>query len=244
MGRRIRKNRGFTLAELLVATTLLSLIMSAVYFLFYNSMGSWRAMEDDFDTYRDGRNVFTLIQRDIQNIHKPAGHLMEGARDEMTLFVITEAMDVEAGEGRRLMRVRYRYRRNAQELIREESLVEATLPKRPQRDRELDRSRVRVRRGEDFLVASNVRDFQLRYVWMPMPVNRDYKMPPPRIEPVLASEHKLLWGLPNAIEITMVLTEPERRTETHTIVSRIPMPPPNYFLNEERLFEMLGSAAR
>jgi len=236
------RNGGFTLAELLVATTLLSLVMSAVYFLFYTSMTSWRAMEDDFDTYRDGRNVFTLMQRDIQNIHKPAGHLVEGEGDELTLFVISEPMDVDSGEGRRLLRVRYRYRRAARELVREESLIEAALPRRPHPDRQLDRTRIRARRGETFLVASNVRDFQVRYVWMPLPMNRDMAHPPPRIEPVVVSKHEILWGLPNAIEITMILTEPERRDETHTLISRIPMPPPNQYLNEERLNDLLGGA--
>lgn len=240
----VRNDRGFTLAELLVATTLLSIIMSAVYFLFYTSMGSWRAMENDFDAYRDARNVFTLLQRDIQNIHKPAGHLIEGENDELTLFVISEPMDVESGQGRQLLQVRYRYRRNTGELTREEALVEAALPKRPRPDRDLDRTRIKTRRPESFLVARNVRDFEVKYIWMPRAENRDYKQRPPRIEPILAREHKVLWGLPNAFEISMTLTEPERKDENHLVVSRLPLPPPQFYHDRERLLEMIGGSIR
>ena len=125
MGRagQVRKEKGFTLAELMVATMLMSIVMTAVYTLFHSAIGSWRAVEQDFDPYQDARNAVTVLQREVHNLVWQAGHLFEGRNDEFTMFIATEPMNVEESEGRHLMRVRYYYNQGRKELIREAEVI-------------------------------------------------------------------------------------------------------------------------
>lgn len=238
-----RNDFGFTLAELLVATTLLSLILSSVYFLFYSSMSSWRALEDDFDTYRDSRNAFTVMQRDIVNVHRPAAHLVEGEDNELTLFTMSEPMNVEAAQGRHLMRVRYRYNRTGGRLIREEALVTTTLPKQPQPGKELDRQRIKLRDEEEFVVASHVREFELRYEWMALPDQRPVDAPLPPLTPVTMEQLKSKWGLPHAIRITLLLADPEKPEESNRVELLVPLGPPTYYETESMLRRRLEETA-
>jgi hypothetical protein len=94
-------------------------------------MSSSRQLDRPFSVQQESRLALTLLQRDIESASIRAEHLFEGDRDGLTLFTVTEPMNVEEGAGARLMRVRYRYRRAQHELVREEAMVQAALPNRP-----------------------------------------------------------------------------------------------------------------
>ena len=241
MKQRNYSSGGFTLAELLVATVLLSIVMASVYTLFHSVVRSWRAVEQDFDLYQDARSAITLFNREVDNILAPAGYLMEGEDDEITLFVVSEPMNIEESQGRHLMRVRYYRNRSKKTLMREEALVEMALPNRPPQARELDRSRIKVKDKEDFVVATGVRDFKVRYIWFPAPDYRDPDTPPPPVKPIEVTKHRERFGLPQGIEIEVDLYDPEDQDRTLTVTSRTPVRAPTNRMRKKDLLEMLGS---
>lgn len=237
-----KSNAGFTLAELLVATILLSIVMTSVYTLFFTTIGAWRAVEEDYDVYQSGRNAMTLFGREWDNMVTRAGHLLEGEDDEITMFVVTEPMEIEDDRGRRLMQVRYRYNRTSEELIREERMVETALPNPPPPGVELDRTRVKLGPREEFVVATKVRDFKLAYVWLPVPENPNPDVPPTPIIPVLATKHRERWGYPQGIELTLKLDNPKSRNEDLILRTQLPTRGGSSYRSRRQLEEMLGSA--
>jgi len=239
--KRTQRN-GFTLAELLVASMLISIVMTAVYSMFHSTIRSWRNVEQDFNSYQDARNALTLIRRDMDNYLAAASFLMEGEDDEISLFVVSEPMNVEEGAGRHLLRVRYRHKRSAGELIREEAFVDAALPNRPRGGQELDRERIETRDEEEFLIARNVKDFEVRYIWTPLPGQRDEDLPPPWIEHMYAKRHNIRWDLPQGLELTLVLEDPENPRDRMTVQSTIVTRNPSRRMKREQLNEKLKGA--
>lgn len=244
---RYRRKSGFTLVELLIAVTLLSIVMSAVYTLFHGTVrvlqGVDRQSEGvNFDLYRESRNALTLFEHELDNVEARAAHLIEGQDDEVTLFVLAEPMQIEDFEGRHLMRVRYRHNRSRKTLIREEALVETALPKKPPQGRELDRERIKLRQRESFTVAHNIRDFKLTYVWIPLPRSRPHGTAPQWEEPIRVSKNKERWGLPQAIEIEMEIEDPNRRGKRDIIKTTIPVRAPNIRRTRAYLERELGSS--
>lgn len=230
---------GFTLMELLVATSILSIVMSSVYILFHSSIRTWRQLEKGTNPHQDARLIMSLIAKDIHNITASAGHLFEGEDNQFTLFSIVAPFNKEAGEGAHLMRIEYAYNRSKKQLEREEALVETALPKVPPPNRELDRSRIKVKKKKKFVIAEGVKDFEVRYIWMPVPENRDYKKPPEKITPVKAKKHKLCWWLPQGLEITIKLTDPDRPEESIEFKEVFPIRAPSAQMTMKQLQQLL-----
>lgn len=239
---RIAGQAGFTLAELLVASVLLSVVMATVYSVFWSVLVPWRAVEHSYDAYRESRNAMALIEREFANLVPDAAHLFTGDEAELTLFAVTEPMDVEKSEGRHLMRVRYQFKKSSNELEREEALVTTPLPKLPPgQDQEVDKTRVKVKQKREFVVASNVEDFTVRYVWLPAPEGRKPETPPTPIDPVYASRHKEKWGYPQGVEITLTLRDPEKKEGVQVFRQLIPLGVPNTLRSMKELTKLLGS---
>lgn len=233
-------NKGFTLLELLVATVLLSLVMSAIYTLFHTTIGTWRGVEERFTPYPDARNTLGMIQREYENYVWPVAHLMEGRQNEVTLFVVSEPMDVGRAEGRHVMRVRY-YLSNRR-LMREEALVEMALPVKPPEGRELARERIRIGRRNAFLLADNVRSFRIGYIWVPYPDDRDIDYPPEWMEEIMVHTHRERWGLPQGLEIQLTLFDPKEQAEDQVFLTRIATRGDSNRLRYSDLMDMLGTA--
>ncbi|MBP8128614.1 MAG: prepilin-type N-terminal cleavage/methylation domain-containing protein [Candidatus Hydrogenedentes bacterium] len=206
---RCRKDNGFTLAELLVAATLLSLVMASVYTLFSSTMRTWRRSEGAFDMHQVARTALAVFEREVENLMDEAGYLFTGEDDEVTMFVVAEPMDVEEAEGPHLMRVRYRFDRTGEELVREEALVEMALPNRPPDGKPVEPGKIKLKRKREFVIATHVRDFELRYYWIPAPDQRYENEPPQPTEHLVVDSHEEGWGLPQAIEARLTLTDPE-----------------------------------
>lgn len=238
-----KSRSGFTLTELLVASVLLSVVMASVYTLFYAVLVPWRSVEQDYDAYREARNAMSLIEREVHNAAPAAAHLFEGEKDEVTMFLVSEPLDVEKSEGRHLLRVRYRFNSAAGELIREEALVTTPLPNAPPPGKKLDRTRVKVKQKRDFVVATNVEEFSVRYVWLPAPPPRKPTEPPQEIKPVYGTKHKEGWGYPQGVEFTLTLSDPEKKGEKKTVTKMLPIPYARQaLLPMKQLAERLGSA--
>lgn len=233
------KQSGFTLMELLVATTLLSIVLSSVYVLFHSSIQTWKRLEAGVNPHQDARLVMNLIARDINNLIASAGHLFEGDDQQMTLFSITEPFDKDTGEGGHLMRIEYKYNRGQKRLEREEALVETALPRVPPVNRELDRSRIKVSKKKEVTLLENVREFEITYIWMPFEEERNWKEPPSPVEPVRVQKHKLCWWLPQAIEIKMALYDPDQPDEKTVFKEVFPIRAPSAHLTEKQLQKLL-----
>ncbi|HOQ89067.1 MAG TPA: prepilin-type N-terminal cleavage/methylation domain-containing protein [Candidatus Hydrogenedentes bacterium] len=206
---RFRSKAGFTLAEMLVAATMLSIVMTAVYVLFHSATGTWRAAESGFDAPRDARFFLEQFQRECANTLLQAEYLCEGDDDSLTLFVLAEPLDVEKGEGRRLMRVEYAWNRNRGRVTREEGYVESAIPAMPATEQERRRrERIKISRGQRDVLLEGAARFGLRYVWYPMPEVKSLQEPPQPEEPIYTDRLEPYWGLPDAIEVTLRV-EPE-----------------------------------
>jgi len=225
--------------ELLVATTLLSIVLSSVYVLFHSSIQTWKRLESGVNPPQDARLVTNLIGRDINNLIASAGHLFEGDDQQMTLFVITEPFDKDTGEGGHLMRIEYKYNRGQKRLEREEALVETALPKVPPANREIDRSRVKVTKKRKVTLVENVREFEITYVWIPYDEKRNWKEPPIPVEPVRVQKHKLCWWLPQGIEIKMALYDPDQPEEKAVFKEVFPVRAPSAHLTDKQLQKLL-----
>lgn len=237
-----RYRQGFTLVELLVATLLLTVVMGSVYTMFYAVLVPWRAVEQDYDAYRETRNAMTLFEREVNNLVPTASYLFEGEKDEITLFLVSEPMDVEKSEGRHLLRVRYRFKSGANELVREEAQVTSPLPQVPPDGTKVDRTRVKTEKEIEHVLAANVEDFSIRYIWLPAPEGRTPEIPPTPIVPLYATKHEERWGYPQGIEVKLTLRDPENKEATHTVSRTIALPVPGALLTMQQLSERLGSS--
>jgi prepilin-type N-terminal cleavage/methylation domain-containing protein len=236
-----KHHSGFTLVELLVATMLLTIVMTAVYTLFFTVIQSWRSIENDHGHHRKARNVLALIQREYNNVFAPAAYLMEGTAHELTLFVVATPMQAEESSGPHLMRVRYRYNPRQGELEREEALVEAALPPVVRDSDNFDRDRIQLKQRNSFVVARGLKDFEFRYVWMPQPDSSYWRSAPVMVEPLVASHHRMNWGLPQALDVRLTYQDEK---DSPPYVAEVRFPTRTSTLRRERyqLENILGSA--
>jgi prepilin-type N-terminal cleavage/methylation domain-containing protein len=236
-----RSPDGFTLVELLVATTLLCIVMASVYTLTHSSLRTWHLAEGGFDAHLEARNVMTLFNHEYNNIAGRAGHLFEGEEKEICMFVISQPMNLKEGEGRRLMRVIYSYNRNKHTIEREEALVETALPKRPPDGKELDRARIKLARDFKTTVAENVVDFKITYIWAPLPESQNPDEPPVPEPLIYRERHRQLWGLPQAVSIELQIENPDVNDQNYILSTAFPMRAPTVRMRRQQLEEMLSA---
>lgn len=225
--------KGFTLTELLVASMLISIVLSATYSLFSGSIRTWRFMEQEYNVDQRMRNVVTLFSREVESLLPSTFYLFEGTDTEITLYTLGESMNLELGEGQRLLQVRYRFDSQQKRLVREEGIIDADLPPIPMADQELDRSRIKVDDESEYVVANHVEDFSIRYVWMPFPPLRDPLIQPEMIQPVYLPLNRERWGYPQALELNISLRDQEGKLRTTK--STIPLRMTTTYLRPEEL---------
>lgn len=162
---------GFTLAELLMASLLLSLVLGGLFVSFDSSIKLWRNGEANLRTYQDGRTACAIMSRELNCLAWPGLHLMEGEDDEIVFYAVVPPMDVEEESGPRLMQVTYRLKRQSgtrsRVLLREERIVESPLPAPPEEGQEPGPFKLGLGREQEFELAGGVLDFELRYFTQP-----------------------------------------------------------------------------
>ncbi len=213
---------GFTLTEVLVASTLLSIVMTAVYTLFFSVISTWRSEENDEGLHRRARSLLTILERDYANVHGGGSHLFEGTAQELTLYVVAQPMDVASGEGRRLMRVRYRFDREAGTVTREEGLVEGMLPGAAAGAETLKDRRVEVTDEAEFVLATGVAQFRLNYLWVQRPDSAYWQNRPVPVDQVSLDQHRTGWGLPQALEVNLTLVGSDASQPPVEVSARYP----------------------
>lgn len=221
MSRRHRRG-GFTLTEVLVASMLLSIVMTAVYTLFFTVISTWRSEENDEGLHRKARNLLVLLERDYNNLHSGGSYLFEGGADELTLYVVAPPMDVESGEGRYLMKVRYRFDKQDGTVVREEALVQGSLPATAEAAEVGGALPIQFRDEASFVVATGVSKFDLRYLWIQRPGSAYWQSKPEPVTPVVADRHKAGWGLPQGLQVRLALQAEDSKTPPLEFEARIP----------------------
>ena len=207
---RARQRRaGFTLVELIVASTLLTIVLAGVYTTFSTSVRVWRSAESNYQTYEDARRAFGFLVRELHSIPEDALHLVKGSDDAIEFVTLTQPMHVEGAGSERLMRVRYRLVTGRgggpMTLQREEALVEGPLPMDRQGDNLGLSLAIALGRSYDFVLASGVEELSFYYMWavaQPQLSNA----PPAWAE--IVGDGVVEAGLPEAIEVTLVLHDP------------------------------------
>lgn len=231
---------GFTLAELMVATTILSIVMTAVYMAFGTTLRVWRRGEANLESYQDGRTAMTVFARELGCILGGSEHLFEGKDDELEFFTVSPPMDVKKGEEARVLWVRYHYNRNEHTLVRQEAVVDKPLPLQPADGTALDKSRVKLGKKHTFDIASkNVLGFELTYYWIP-PVERQQDVPPEWIEPIEMTSNRQGWGLPQGLRAVLTVRDPNAQSGKTTFPFRTAFRGPTTPYNEERMGSLGG----
>ncbi len=204
-----RRRAGFTLVELIVASTLLTIVMAGVYTTFSTSVRVWRSGESNYQTYEDARRAFGFLVRELRAIPQDALHLVNGSEDMIEFVTLAQPMHVESGDWERLMLVRYRLvsegRGGAITLRREEALVEGPLPVAGQTDDLGQPLEMALGRSYDFMLASGVERLSFYYMWALVKL-RPPEMPPAWAE--MVGDTVVEAGLPETIEVTLVLHDP------------------------------------
>ena len=73
------KSRGFTLAEVLIATAITLLVVTLLFGVFSSVVSQWRSSDQRIDAFRDARAALLLITRDLSRAH------VNGDRQMITL---------------------------------------------------------------------------------------------------------------------------------------------------------------
>lgn len=218
MSRRTRNRSGasggFTLAELLVATTIVTVVMTALFTAYSSSIRLWRIGESNLRSYQDARTSLSIMRRELQNIVPGSVHLMQGTSDELEFFAVVPPMDVEEGSAPRTMWIRYRIKKGSAKtgdtLVREERVVESSLPAKAPEDGKIDRTILKLGTEHQFEVAENVDKLNIRYCWLPPKKemqNVDSSLPPQALKLIVLDELREGTGLPQGIRVELTLED-------------------------------------
>jgi len=198
---------GFTLAELIVATTVLTVVMTAVYTAFGSTIRAWRVGESQLHVYQDARTALSVMSHELGCLLGGTQHLFQGKDDEIEFFTVTPPMNVDKGEGPRVMWVRYRFNRTGHTLVRQEALVTDPLPLAPRGNQDIDPSRIKMGRKYKFEIGRNVRDFAVSYYWIPPVKTKPNEPPPEWVAPVVLDRSEEGWGLPQGIRVDLTIQD-------------------------------------
>lgn len=200
---------GFTLVELIVASTLMTLVLAGVYTTFSSAIRTWRSGEVNYQTYDDARLAFGLLTRELHAIPSNALHLMNGDEDSIEFITLSEPMNVESGWSERMMQVRYRLVRGddgrGMTLEREEALVEGPLPTQHANQGLRDTLDIDLGRSYTFPLAHDVEGLSFYYMWARRN-NRDPSGPPIWAE--IVGDTVVEQAVPEGIEIVLTLHDP------------------------------------
>ncbi len=230
------RKKGFTLAELLVASTLVAIVMGSVYTAFYSSIRIWRLGEENMNAYQDARIASNMVRNDLVRMMPYSWHLFEGDDSEFGFYTITPPLDVETGVIPRIMWVHYEVKKDGDGALleRDEQPVEGPLPLQYPGMEEAPDIKTKVDLGdkETFTVSTNILKMKVEYIWLPAPPEIPEGGAPTEseaeeeaatlAEPVVKDEPMEDWDKPQAMRITFLVHDTREEKETTTFTAYIP----------------------
>lgn len=211
-----RKGRetGFTLAELIVAAMLLSVVLAGVYTAFGVAIRLWRAGEADANAYQDARVALAIMSQELRSMLLRSGRLLRGDAHEIEFVALTPRMDVEEGAGARVLWVKYRLKADPKAsgkiLVREEAEVKGPLPVAGSEEDAADISELELGRKSQFELASGVLGLNVAYYRLPVEKQTavfSKDQPPGPVEWEISEEHRAGAPFPEGIQVTLKLAD-------------------------------------
>lgn len=214
------KRSGFTLAELIVASTLMSIVLLGVYSTFHSTILHWRTGSANEATYTDARRIFTLLRYDLGGVPNDLGGL--DAReyfvgDNRKFEFVTVIQPMNLGEKTVVRPMKVSYRVAGEELIRLEEPIEGplTMPIGQGRDRGLRALELGTR--FERTIATDILGFKATYLWEPVPEHDKNSIPMwvDLIEMNVSEDR-----LPNAVSVELWLRDPAGESEDSATLFR------------------------
>ena len=213
--------KGFTLVELLVAMTVFSVVMTAVYTAFHTGARVWRYGEENMQMFQDARVALTLVSRELRCAFPEAGHLFYGEddrsgdkdNDRIEFFAVRPPLQPGKGQEARILRIAYHIDQarggRGYVLKRQEQIVTGQIPTK-QEVAKLGKKEKRIKMESPWrcVLATNVDSLDFRYMW-----KRDW-----------VPYCKRGFGLPAVIEVALTLRGADKRSDTTQFVTAVRIP--------------------
>jgi type II secretory pathway component PulJ len=113
----------FTLVELLITLSILTVIAGSIHLAFSTAISVWRRGEIDMQVYQDGRLVISGISRELSScliLESSKDITFVGAEDNLKFVTISSLQDKVVSQGSRLIEVYYYLEHDGDTLQREE----------------------------------------------------------------------------------------------------------------------------
>jgi len=213
--------KGFTLIEVLVAMTLFSVVMTAVYAAFQTGARVWRHGEENMQMFQDARVALTLLARELRSAFPEAGHLFLGEddtsghrhNDRIEFFAVRPPLDPSQGQEARILKISYYVDQarggRGQVLRRQEQIVTGPIPTQEQFAKLGKKERlIKMEKPWRCILATNVDSLDFQYMWKQEWV------------PFCTQG----FGLPEVIEVALTLRGEEKRSDTRRFVTAVRIP--------------------
>jgi prepilin-type N-terminal cleavage/methylation domain-containing protein len=209
----LKSKGGFTLTELVVATTLMSFVLLGIYTTFHSVVLHWRGGSENEGTYGDARRIFTIIEQDLTGIPNDvtgvdAREYFTGDDSSFECVTVAQPMNLDDRPIHRLMHVSYGVSKGA--LIREEKPLESPLLVRASPDGEVHRDELEYGREFESVIGEGVMDMRITYLWTPL---RDSETDIAPTWVSLTETSEVDYRLPNGISIDLILYDPAKSSD-------------------------------
>lgn len=204
---------GFTLAELIVASTLMSIVLMGVYSTFHSTILHWRTGSANEATYSDARRIFTLLKYDLGGVPNDvvgldAREYFVGDNRQFEFVTVIQPMNL--GEKTVVRPMKVSYRLSGEELMRVEEPIEGPLAIPIGLGQ--DRGAQALDLGPRFerTIGTDILGFRATYLWEPVPEHDENSRPMwvDLIEMNVAEAR-----LPNAVSVELWLRDPAGEAE-------------------------------
>lgn len=201
---------GFTLAELVVATTLISIMLLGVYTTFQSTILHWRNGSENEKTYTSARRIFSILEHDLGGIPNDrrgvdARQFFYGDDESLEFITVIQPMNLNELAIQRPMQVTYHVSEGR--LVREERALEGPLLANAGPNSEIHRELLELGREFEAVVADDVIGFRLSYFWTPS-VDWEEGSEPTWVE--LIESDASNYSLPDGVSVEIVLYDPAK----------------------------------
>ena len=117
---KIKRNKGFTLVELFISTTIIFLVSVTVYSTFFNAINVWRRANVSRKLEKDIAITLTKISKDMRNVFDFSGIPFEGTEDAVFFPGLVKIASSEKNPQTEIGRIVYFYDKDKMTLFKEE----------------------------------------------------------------------------------------------------------------------------